>query len=312
MGNEKKILSIIICTYNREKLLRQAVKSLVEQVNAHPMCELIIVDNNSSDETAQVAKNFKNKIINLKYIFEAEQGLSSARNRGLKEAKGDYVGYIDDDCIALPDWIATALEVIKQTGPDLFGGGYVPWYESKKPTWFKDAYATKNLGENPRLLEYREFLSGGNFFIKKTLLQDYAGFKSDFGMKGNRVGFGEEVYLQMMLRKKEKDLRIFYHPDLLVTHRVSDKKTNFYQRIEHAYIDGKDWQRIHNLFNKRRNRFRSFLILNWSILSSTISFTFGSLLRDRKIYPFRENYWFEISLKKIRRVGGEIVNTFMV
>jgi len=312
MGNEKKILSIIICTYNREGLLRQVVESLVDQVNAHPMCELIVVDNNSSDETAQMSKNFKNKIKNYSYIFEAEQGLSSARNRGLKEAKGDYVGYIDDDCIALPGWIKTALFVIKQIRPDLFGGGYAPWYENEKPIWFKDAYATKSLGESPRFLGQCEFLSGGNIFIRKVLLKGYDGFKSSFGMKGNQVGFGEETFLQMMLRKKKKDLTVFYHPDLLVTHRVSDEKINIYQRIERAFINGKDWQRINNSFYKKNNRIRSFLVLIWSIASGIISFTLGALLRDRKKYPFCENYWLEISLKKVRRIGGEIVNIFMV
>ena len=80
--------------------------------------ELIIVDNNSSDDTKMVAEAFVSETnISARYVFEARQGLSSARNRGIKEATGDIVAFSDDDMVFDPHWFFEILAVFEKNPP---------------------------------------------------------------------------------------------------------------------------------------------------------------------------------------------------
>lgn len=84
--------------------------------------EFIVVDNNSSDGTRETVELFNRRFTNFRYAFEGEQGLSHARNRGWREALGNYVGYVDDDCRIPQEWVSNALSVIDHRAPDAFGG----------------------------------------------------------------------------------------------------------------------------------------------------------------------------------------------
>ena len=97
-------LSVIICTYNRVELLGKCVNSLMTQTARKENYEIIVIDNNSTDNTADLIRKIKIINSNLRYVKEANQGLSYARNRGWKEAKGEYIAYIDDDCKADNNW----------------------------------------------------------------------------------------------------------------------------------------------------------------------------------------------------------------
>ena len=111
-----------------------------------------------------------------------KQGLSHARNRGWKEAKGKYVGYIDDDAKAPPQWVSVAQKVIENMKPAAFGGGYRAYYDSPKPNWWKDEYRSHIPGKEARILEEDKYLSGGNLFFRLSLLQKLGGFDPNFGM----------------------------------------------------------------------------------------------------------------------------------
>ena len=95
-------ISIIICTYNRAEHLADTLESLFK-LNFPPSVsvEILAVDNNSSDSTADVVNRFQINHPSISYIFEATAGLSHARNRGIKEAKGNIITFIDDDSINL-------------------------------------------------------------------------------------------------------------------------------------------------------------------------------------------------------------------
>jgi len=82
-------LSVIICTYNRAELLKNVLQDVCEQTLADSEFEVIVVDNHSTDQTRAVAESFSQRYPNIRYCFEAQQGLSHARNRGWREARGD-------------------------------------------------------------------------------------------------------------------------------------------------------------------------------------------------------------------------------
>lgn len=91
VSNKSLDVSIVICTFNRADLLRECLQSLTNQNEDISRIPVIVVDNNSTDATAKTVREFERKLPGLKYVFEPEQGLSHARNRGFKEAETKWV-----------------------------------------------------------------------------------------------------------------------------------------------------------------------------------------------------------------------------
>ncbi len=93
---------MVVVTYNRAKMLKEALESLTTQ--SRPPDEVLVVDNNSSDDTMAVAESFGDRL-NMKYVFEPVQGTSTARNTGIRNTQGDVIVFLDDDCVAEADWL---------------------------------------------------------------------------------------------------------------------------------------------------------------------------------------------------------------
>lgn len=100
--DNKLTISVVIPTFNRAMILKEALESLVAQTRKPD--EVVVVDNNSSDNTKEVVENF-NHGFNVIYVLEPRQGTSTARNTGIKKASGDIVVFIDDDCVADREWL---------------------------------------------------------------------------------------------------------------------------------------------------------------------------------------------------------------
>ena len=131
--NSNIAISIVICTQNRADLLADLLQTLSKQDLFRAFYEVIVVDNDSKDRTRRVAEDFCHKYENARYCIELQHGLSYARNRGMLEAKGEYVGYVDDDCKLPAQWLTVAKEIIDQIAPAIFGGPTYPFYNSQKP-----------------------------------------------------------------------------------------------------------------------------------------------------------------------------------
>ena len=111
-------ISVVIPTFNEEKLLSKCLESLQKQT-VKPF-EIIVVDNNSTDTTAAIAKK-----MGVKVISEKNQGISFARNAGFNAAKGDIIARLDADTTALPNWIERIKKDIETDGKDaVFGPAY--------------------------------------------------------------------------------------------------------------------------------------------------------------------------------------------
>src|SRR5262245_60770540 len=126
-------LTVIVCTYNRAVSLANTLASLERQVVPKDATwEAIVVNNNSTDETEEVIEKFKKKgDLPLQSVFERQQGISYARNVGIRRAAGRIFAFTDDDCIADSNWVAAILEEFR-TNPSLFGiGGRVELYDKR-------------------------------------------------------------------------------------------------------------------------------------------------------------------------------------
>jgi glycosyltransferase involved in cell wall biosynthesis len=101
MKNPK--ISVVIPVYNGERTLRQCLNSVLNQT--YKDYELIVVDNNSTDKTKEIIKEFKGNNKKIKYIFESKKGRGAARNAGIREATGTIIAMTDSDCIVPENWI---------------------------------------------------------------------------------------------------------------------------------------------------------------------------------------------------------------
>ncbi len=100
------VLSVIICTYNRDKYIQMVLRSLEKQTLSQGDFEVLIVNNNSLDNTEEIVQNYLKKTsLRIQYMIEYNQGVSYARNRGVGEAKGDIIVFLDDDETVEPDFL---------------------------------------------------------------------------------------------------------------------------------------------------------------------------------------------------------------
>jgi glycosyltransferase involved in cell wall biosynthesis len=263
----------------------------------------VVVDNNSTDNTREVVAEFHH-LGNVRYCAETHQGLSRARNRGWQMAEGEYVAYVDDDCRVPEHWLAVAKEVIEQVSPAVFGGPYFPFYLTCRPAWFKDSYASSHKGDAARPLSQNEYLSGGNIFLRRSLLEELDGFDTRLGMRGDTLGYGEETEMQRRIRTARAHELIYYDPRLCVYHLVSPRKMSLHWIARQRFVDGRysyhvfsgDGTPVASRQQLVRAMIRAVLAFIWDMVRSVF-------VRDRTRYQYIQNYLYEQTFAHLRQLG---------
>jgi len=301
-------ISIVICTHRRFDLLAGAVQSLVEQSALPDSYEVIVVDNDHqpNPEVQEIVSKAISKI-SIKYLHESKLGLSHARNAGGKLATSDYIGYMDDDAKANPKYIEVLLKILHEHVPDICGGPYYPFYLDPKPHWFRDIYGTGSHGDEARFLFGHEFLSGGNIILLKNLLEEIGWFHPKLGMKGRKLGYGEETMVQIKARSTHPGLKIYYDPELYVLHLVPAYKMSIWYEIRRAYQTEK--YQVYFWMPETKHRAthtRVFLSLAKTLLDLSVNIFFGIVFRDRLQYLYWQNYVYEKSFKYFSALGGQM------
>ena len=120
--------TVIICTYNRSSNLPKCIEYLERQQGTDGFqWEVLIVDNNSSDDTSQVVEKLAaDSSVDLRYVFEEKQGLNHARNRGIEESDSRYFCYVDDDILVATNWLAAPVSGTGQQRRRRRRGAYPP------------------------------------------------------------------------------------------------------------------------------------------------------------------------------------------
>ncbi len=229
-------ISAIVCTHNRADYLQGCIDSLIDQSLEAECFEIIVVDNGSTDGTEQICERYAD-IANFRYILEPVLGLSQARNRGLQEARGKCIGYIDDDAEADRDWLRRALESFAlDPAPDWVGGSVTLVWEAERPSWLTEYYfgalGWVNWGPEPRFLDPKsEWLVGCNSLFSRQTLEKLGGFDTRLGRKKNLLLSGEEVQLHHKIQAMNG--AFYYHPEIHVRHLVAKERATpayFYRR----------------------------------------------------------------------------------
>ncbi|RQW88744.1 MAG: glycosyltransferase [Geobacter sp.] len=240
------LLSVIIPTRNRAALLYNALESITKQTFPATRFEVIIVDNGSTDATAEVCQHFKQRIPNLNYISAPLPGLHNGRHAGLKESIGEILVYADDDIEAMPTWLEAIASSFRDPMVALVGGKILPKFENQPPEWVAALgkktdsgwslgwYSILDFGDTEHEIPH-EYVWGCNFSIRKNVLQQVGGFHPDsFPQEFIKYrGDGETAVSQAI---RNLGLKAFYNPKASVYHVVSQN------RLTQEYI----YQRAHN------------------------------------------------------------------
>lgn len=225
-------VSVIICTYNREKFLPDCLESLVQQNSNPNLYEVIIINNNSSDSTDAICQKFiaDHAGHHLVYHVETQQGLSYARNAGIKLSNGEILCYIDDDAIAQSNFIEEIIQAFdKNPQMDGMGGKILAKFESQIPAWHNKftsppLFSTHDLGEKEKYYLKSQYPIGCNMAVKRSVIDDIGKFNVKLGRTGKKLLGGEEK--DFFQRMKSKNYKIKYIPSVVVQHQIDSYRTD--------------------------------------------------------------------------------------
>ena len=258
-------ISAVICTFRRTDVLPEAIESLLSQSLPPEQYEVIVVDNNSQDETAEIVKRYARQgdFPRVRYALEIRQGLSHARNTGLRLAEGEVAAFIDDDAIAEKDWLAALVEAFQQKDPSpvCVGGKVLPVWEVDRPAWLPDSLVgylgLLDYGGESRVLDYpAEHLIGCNMAFRRGCLFDKTGgFDPCLGRKGRDLAGGEETALLHEIHKR--DGVIYYEARAVVHHVVQAQRLTRKWFLRRFWDEGISFTRA----QQRRDRQRPVLAI---------------------------------------------------
>jgi glycosyltransferase involved in cell wall biosynthesis len=234
-------VSVVISTYNRCTLLAKALQALLWQTAGEITYEILVVDNNSSDETRDLLQTLTAKNQEkLRYIFEPQQGLSYGRNTGIASARAPIIAFTDDDVCVASDWIAQ-IKAVFDADPsiDFLGGKVLPQWEAGPPAWLTRVHwaplALVDYGDQPFYVDIERqcALIGANLAFRRRAFELVGLFKTDFQRVKKSIGSLEDH--EMLLRLWYAGRRGMYLPQLLVTGAVEpDRLQKNYHRRWHA------------------------------------------------------------------------------
>jgi glucosyl-dolichyl phosphate glucuronosyltransferase len=223
--------SVIICTWNRKASLAGALRSL-ERMRVPPevQWEVLIVDNNSADGSAEMCAEFmRTTKLSCRYIFEGRQGKSFALNSAVRQARGAILAFTDDDVEVHEGWLAGMLETFERFQCLGVAGRIDPiWEECERPSWFITegpyrlmmAIVMYNLGEEPRPVNAPPF--GANLGFKRAAFAKYGEFRTDVGpVAGNKIPGEDTEFCRRVMSGGDN---IYYSPTAIVFHPVERKR----------------------------------------------------------------------------------------
>jgi glycosyltransferase involved in cell wall biosynthesis len=295
-------LNVIICTYNRSASLSRTLESIRESSIPDSLeWELIVVDNNSADDTKAVVEKYQ-KLCNfpISYVKELQQGLSHARNRGINEASGRILAFTDDDVIVDRHWIGNIAKAFDRYDVQCIGGKILPLWEGPKPRWlsvhFHPNLALLDYGDLPFYVE-KANLWGANLAFKAETFLKYGLFDTNRGRIPDKLyGDEESHFLGKLLQKEE---RILYVPDAVVHHCISK------DRMKRSYF-GKwnfDQGELHGILSQDPhygNIFAVVIIVLRAITISLIQFAVSFLISPKNAFNYQRKAAYRLGFTKGR------------
>ena len=222
-------ITVILCTYNRCKMLSKALTSVAAQSMPQEIeWEVLVVDNNSHDQTREVAEDFcRRSPGRFRYMFVPQPGKSHALNAGIRQARGNVLAFTDDDVTVEPDWLQNLTASLQDQQWAGAGGRVVPEWFRPVPRWLDPRawYASGplvqfDLGDKAGELSEPPF--GTNMAFRKSVFEKCGDFHTELGPRpGSEIRDEDTEFGTRVLAAGE---RLRYEPSAIVHHPVPDSR----------------------------------------------------------------------------------------
>lgn len=237
-----KKISLLVATHSRRSSLEQVICSFTQQ-NISVGKELVIVDNNSQDDTADYLNNLKHP--NIICLFERQPGKSRSLNRAMKAATGDLWVFTDDDVIADSNWLQAIIDGANAY-PDIavFGGKILLDQHSQIPKWLKNAYNLKsplcayhNYGDSDGIYPPFHYPFGPNMAVRRqAVISNQAQWPEDFGPGTPFFLSDESRFLEQISAPYAKSR--MYLAKSIVYHRVEEQDITLSGATKRVFFTG--------------------------------------------------------------------------
>jgi glycosyltransferase involved in cell wall biosynthesis len=211
-------ISVVVCTFNRATLLRQAVESVAAQETGGRFhYEVVVVDNGSTDNTAEVVAGLAGAArVPVRLVREPTPGVAAARNRGVAESRGAWIAFFDDDQVADPRWLAELLALAQETGAQCVGGAVdlllPPGVERQLPLVCRRVLGATGAISRPRPYDRKVMPGTGNVMIHGSVFQKVGVFDVTLTQAGEDV--------DLFRRIRAAGVASWYTPSAIVHHVI--------------------------------------------------------------------------------------------
>jgi len=220
-----KSVSVVVPAYNAEDTISMCIESLLAQDFPKDDFEIIIVDNNSTDRTAEIIKNYP-----VRYVAEKRKGASAARNAGIDAARGRLIALIDSDCIAGGRWLTEGVKPFKKEETGCVSGRVVSYEPSNM--WERIISERDEYAIPPDYWGWQPYAITANAFFRKEVFERVGKFDTIF-----RQPSAEDKDLCWRMLKKTNFV-IEQRPSAIVFHKHrSNLKSYFRQHLHYSMND---------------------------------------------------------------------------
>lgn len=263
-------ISVVLCTYNNAERLRITLQSFCRLNQPEGLdWELVVVNNNSTDDTETVIKSFDGRLP-ITYVYEPEQGLSRARNTGLDVAEGELIVFTDDDVKPNPDWLTAYWEAYQDRPEEnYFGGPVESEYEEEPPDGELLEIAMPSVvgldyGPESGKLDSEDIFIGANWACPSVHLRRVGGFDESFGLNASTgsVNVGEET--ELMSRLEDAGLCGWYVSKAKLKHFVPKTKCKIghicSRRVAPEFEKGINEKKVKSIFRIPLGLYKGYLL----------------------------------------------------
>lgn len=290
------MLSVIICTYNRDKYIYNVLRSIAENDYPKDSYEIVLVNNNCTDNTEAECLRFKNDYPDVAFycFYEPNQGLSYARNCGIRESKGEIIIYVDDDAVVNKEYLRTYAEFFSRSHEAAAAGGPItPQYETEEPEWMSHytrmlLTGALDLGSKEREFPKGAFPGGGNVAYRRSVFDQIGLFNVELGRKGSSLIGAEEK--DLFDRMDSQEMKFYYLPNSILYHIIPKRKLteDYFNRLSLGIGQSERYRTKNVSERKYRKRLLQEAVKWCGTIVLWLGFAFqGKTKKGNKLVTFR-------------------------